>query len=61
MTTIKMGVLTIITRSIPMTESSLYKKTWITLGMMSSMAKISDENLFSIRPMGVVSKNDIGH
>ena len=61
MTTMKVGVATVITRIIPMAERNLYKNERMLMGIISSMIKMSIENRFNTRPSGVVSKNDIGH
>ena len=55
------GVATEMTRTTPIADNTLYKNDWTVAGMSTSVTKISRENLFKTRPIGVVSKNDIGH
>ena len=55
------GVATEMTRTTPTADNTLYKNDRTVAGMISSITNISKENRFKTRPIGVVSKNDIGH
>ena len=48
------------TKIVPSMEKNVARNDLIDLGIASSIVLISLENLFTIRPMGVVSKKDIG-
>lgn len=48
------------TTTVLMTVKNVFIQLLISCGRVLSMVSMSLENLFRIRPMGVVSKNDMG-
>ncbi len=55
-----LGVTILIITITPMTEKIWFIMFFIFKGRIISISSISFENLFTILPSGVVSKNDIG-
>lgn len=49
------------TKIVPSIVINVVMKDFVLRGMISSIMLISFENRLTILPMGVVSKNDIGH
>ena len=60
MTTAKMGVAMRMTMMVDTTVNTVMMNPRSDRGIVSSMVYTSFENRLSIRPRGVVSKNDIG-
>lgn len=60
MTTRNIGVAMETTMMVLKTEKKVMRKERMERGMVSSMILMSLENRFSMRPMGVVSKKDMG-
>lgn len=56
----KRGVAKVMANRVPNTLKKVLKKAPMERGTVSSMVYKSFENRLTIRPMGVVSKNDIG-